>query len=89
MRSGPLVGGGSADVQGLELGLPDGKTDRVVVRQHGAADWKALDAGVTAHEHALLEALAAEGLPVPRPRMCDLDIRIGRPHRLTLAARTP
>jgi aminoglycoside phosphotransferase (APT) family kinase protein len=72
-RRWTLHGGVSAKVQALELILPDGTVDRVVVRQHGAASWKPLEAGVTSTEYALLEVLAGAGLPVPRPRLCDLS----------------
>jgi aminoglycoside phosphotransferase (APT) family kinase protein len=72
-RRWTLHGGVSAKVQALELILPDGTTDRVVVRQHGAASWKPLEEGVTSTEHAVLEALADASLPVPRPRLCDLS----------------
>jgi aminoglycoside phosphotransferase (APT) family kinase protein len=72
-RRWTLHGGVSAKVQALELLLPDGTTDRVVVRQHGAADWKPLEDGVTSTEYALLEVLADAALPVPRPRLCDLS----------------
>lgn len=53
--------------------MSDGTTDRVVVRQHGAATWKPLEEGVTSTEYALLEVLADAGLPVPRPRLLDLS----------------
>lgn len=73
LRQWTLEGGVSAQVCALELAMPDGTTDRVVVRQHGAATWKPLEEGVTATEHALLELLADAGLPVPRPRLLDLS----------------
>lgn len=73
IRRWTLEGGVSAQVCALELALPDGTRDRVVVRQHGAASWKPLAEGVTATEHALLAALADSRLPVPRPRLLDLS----------------
>lgn len=73
IRRWALEGGVSADVQALELALPDGATERVVVRQHITDGWKPLEPGVTSTEHALLTVLADIGLPVPRPRMLDLS----------------
>lgn len=72
-RRWTLEGGVSAQVCALELAMPDGTTERVVVRQHGAATWKPLEEGVTSTEYALLEVLADAGLPVPRPRLLDLS----------------
>lgn len=68
-----LTGGVSADVQALELARPDGRPTRVVVRRHQVDGWKPLEAGVTGTEHALMSALAATGLPVPRPMLLDLS----------------
>lgn len=71
LRRWTLHGGVSASVEALELALPDGTRHRVVLRRHGAADWKPLDADVTAKEHRVLQALHAAGLPVPEPLLLD------------------
>lgn len=62
-----LTGGVSADVQALELARPDGTSRTVVVRRHGATDWKEAEAGVVGIERGVMSALADAGLPVPRP----------------------
>lgn len=72
-RRWTLHGGVSAAVSALELARPDGRTERVVVRQHGAADWKPLEEGVTGAEFALLGGLRRAGLPVPDPLLIDLS----------------
>ena len=72
IRRWPLRGGVSASIHALEIGLPGGQTRRVVVRRHGVADWKPLEADVTATEFALLEALRRAGMAVPAP--CFLDV---------------
>ena len=72
-RHWTLHGGVSANVVALELALPDGAVRQVVVRQHGATDWKPGESNVTANEYALLHGLADAGLPVPRPLMVDVS----------------
>ncbi|MEN0063978.1 MAG: phosphotransferase [Myxococcota bacterium] len=71
VRSWPLKGGVSAHVEALELEHPDGRLERVVVRRHGAAEWKPLLDDVTTAEHGVLSALQTEGLPVPGLRLLD------------------
>lgn len=66
-----LAGGVSAFIHALELFLPDGSTRRIVVRRHGAADWKPLEADVAATEFALLKALHEAGMKVPAPLYLD------------------
>lgn len=61
-----LAGGVSASVTLLELGLPDGRTERVVVRRHGEADRQARP-NVAAEEYRVLQLLHAEGMAVPAP----------------------
>ena len=67
VRRQPLAGGVSAQVEVLELALPDGRAKKLVLRRHGAAAWKPLAAGVTVTEFDLLGALAAAGMEVPAP----------------------
>jgi aminoglycoside phosphotransferase (APT) family kinase protein len=69
LRRWPLVGGVSARVEALEIER-GGSTTRVVVRSEGA-DWKALGAGSSARDFALLSALHAAGLEVPLPYFAD------------------
>ena len=70
-RHWPLKGGVCADVDVLEASLADGSTRRGVVRQHGAAAWKPLEADVTSTEFALLKVLHDAGMPVPTPWFLD------------------
>lgn len=67
-RSWPLLGGVSARVQALEFTRPDGSSGRLVVRQRKSHEWKPVAPEEAAREHALLVALHARGLPVPRSR---------------------
>ncbi|OWJ63971.1 phosphotransferase family protein [Inquilinus limosus] len=66
----PLAGGVSAQVVALEAALPDGRTETVVLRRHGAADL-ARDPEIAAHEFRLLQALQAAGVPAPAPLHLD------------------
>ena len=70
LRRWPLKGGVSAQVEALELQVGDG-IRRVVVRRHGAADWKPLEPNVAAVEFALLQKLGDLGFPVPQPLFLD------------------
>lgn len=71
VRAWALEGGVSAQVHALQLALPDGSERTVVVRRHEALAWKPLPPRVTAEEFALLQAVRAAGLPVPRPLLLD------------------
>ena len=71
LKQWPLQGGVSANMYALKLEHSDGKHDRIVIRQHGAADWKSLANNVTATEFALLQALYKYGLKVPEPLYLD------------------
>jgi aminoglycoside phosphotransferase (APT) family kinase protein len=71
-RRWPLRGGVSASVEGLELALPDGTIERVVVRRH-AAGWKRKSGDVAATEFALHRALRDAGMPVPRALHIDMS----------------
>lgn len=76
VRRWPLRGGVSAHVQALELASPDGSLRRVVVRRHGAAQWKALPRDITVMEFQLLRALSAAGLAVPEPLLVETDAEL-------------
>lgn len=68
VRLWPLEGGVSARVDALEIALPNGGPDRVVVRRHGHAD-RSRNPDVARDEYRLLAALRDAGLPVPAPRL--------------------
>jgi aminoglycoside phosphotransferase (APT) family kinase protein len=70
VRSWPLAGGVSAQVTALELALPDGRTQKAVVRRHGPVDLKQ-NPNIAADEFALLRLLRDEGLAVPTPYLVD------------------
>jgi aminoglycoside phosphotransferase (APT) family kinase protein len=65
-RAWPLLGGVSARVTAVELARADGRTQKVVVRQHGAVDLQH-NPHIAADEFTLLQRLHAAGLPVPAP----------------------
>lgn len=69
----PLKGGVSAHLDALECALPGGDTRRVVVRRHGANEWKSLADNVTTTEFALLKVLHSAELPVPQPLFVDVS----------------
>lgn len=68
VRHWPLEGGVSASIDALEVALPDGTLQRVVVRRHGATD-RTANPDVARDEYRLLTVLHAAGLPVPTPRL--------------------
>jgi aminoglycoside phosphotransferase (APT) family kinase protein len=70
LRTWILPGGVSAQVTALELRQPDGRTHRLVVRQHGAGDLQH-NPQIAAAEFRLLHLLHAAGLPAPRPYYLD------------------
>jgi aminoglycoside phosphotransferase (APT) family kinase protein len=70
VTSQPLTGGVSSEVTVIDAVRPGGLTERLVVRQYGAANL-ASDPDSAAHEHLLLTVLRSAGLPVPRPRCFD------------------
>lgn len=65
-----LQGGVSAQVTALELEWPDGRSEKRVVRRHGAAD-RAQNAEIAADEFKLLQHLHAAGLATPKPYLLD------------------
>lgn len=74
-HAAPLLGGSAAEVHLLELALPDGRAEKVVVRQHGAAD-RAQNPHIAADEFRLLSRLQAHGVAAPRPYFADETNRI-------------
>ncbi len=63
-------GGVSAHVTAVELALPDGGSERIVVRRHGAID-KGHNPDIATTEFRVLEAVHAAGLAVPAPLLLD------------------
>ena len=72
VRTWELKGGVSAEVTALELEYADGRTERLVVRRHGARDL-ARNPHIAADEFRLLELLQPAGAPAPAPRYLDAD----------------
>ena len=69
----PLTGGVSAHIHAVRYRSGDGRTREVVVRRHGAADWKPRTSHVTRVEYTLLTALHTAGLAVPEPLLLDVS----------------
>ena len=67
LRTWTPAGGVSAQVTALELETADGRTEKLVVRRHGAADLQR-NPNLAADEFRLLHLLHGAGLPVPAPR---------------------
>lgn len=72
LRTWEMAGGVSAQVIGLEIGLPDGRTRQLVVRCHGEAD-RRRNPTIAADEFRLLQILHVAGFPVPEPSTFDLS----------------
>jgi aminoglycoside phosphotransferase (APT) family kinase protein len=70
VRAWPLHGGVSARVTALEIAHADGRTQKLIVRQHGPIDL-ARNPAVATDEFRLLQLLQTAGLPAPMP--CYLD----------------
>lgn len=70
LRAWTLHGGISAQVTAMEIQQADGETRRLIVRQHGAADF-ARNPNIAADEFALLRVLHDAGLPAPAPCLVD------------------
>lgn len=70
LRAWTLHGGVSAQVTALELRHADGQTQKLVVRQHGAADL-AYNPQVAADEFRLLRIVHEAGVPAPAPYYLD------------------
>ena len=70
LRTWPLKGGVSAQATALEIEQSDGRTKKMVVRQHGNEDLKQVPQ-IAAHEFKLLQILQSVGLAVPAPYHLD------------------
>jgi aminoglycoside phosphotransferase (APT) family kinase protein len=70
LRIWELKGGVSADVTAFELEHGDGRTERLIVRRHGARDLNR-NPQLAVDEFRLLELLRSAGLPAPTPRYLD------------------
>lgn len=70
-----LEGGVSAQVFALMVELPDGRSQKLVVRQYGEANLKA-DPNIASHEFELLRLLKARDLPAPEPFYADESCKI-------------
>jgi aminoglycoside phosphotransferase (APT) family kinase protein len=70
LRAWTLNGGVSAQVTAIELQRANGQTQKLTVRQHGAADL-ARNPQVAADEFALLRIVHEAGVPAPAPYYLD------------------
>ena len=73
VRHWALTGGVSAHIEAIEYELAEGEYQQVVVRRHGAADWKILEEDVTTTEFSLQTILFEAGFPVPEPLLLDVS----------------
>lgn len=70
LRTWQLKGGVSAQVTALEIERADGRTQKLVVRQHGIVDFKQ-NPHIAADEWRLLRLLRSIGLATPQPVYVD------------------
>ena len=70
LRTWKLTGGVSAQVMALEIERVDGRTQKMIVRQHGEVDLRH-NPQVAADEFKLLHLLHSRGLAVPTPYYLD------------------
>jgi aminoglycoside phosphotransferase (APT) family kinase protein len=70
LRVRPMTGGISAQTTSLVFTGPDGTTERVIVRQHGAVD-RARNPDIARDEFRLLEIVRARGVAAPAPIHVD------------------
>jgi aminoglycoside phosphotransferase (APT) family kinase protein len=70
LRAWPLTGGVSAQVTALEVARADGDVLKMIVRQHGVADFTR-NPRIAADEFTLLQRLHAAGLATPTPYYLD------------------
>jgi aminoglycoside phosphotransferase (APT) family kinase protein len=75
LRTWPVTGGISARVTGVEVEREDGHVQKLLVRQHGAADLQA-DPQIAEHEFELLRQLHAAGQAVPQPYFVEASAEI-------------
>jgi aminoglycoside phosphotransferase (APT) family kinase protein len=72
LRTWELKGGVSARVTAFEIARADRRTERFIVRRHGAADLRR-NPHIAADEYRLLQVLESAGLPAPTPRYLDAE----------------
>src|SRR5215831_15391681 len=70
LRTWELKGGVSAQVTALEIERPDGQTQKMIVRQHGAVDLRN-NPQIAADEFKLLQITQSAGLATPVPYYVD------------------
>jgi aminoglycoside phosphotransferase (APT) family kinase protein len=75
LRTWELKGGVSAQVTAFEIERPDGRTERLVVRRHGAAELRR-NPHIAADEFRLLELLKSAGVAAPTPRHLDAEAEV-------------
>jgi aminoglycoside phosphotransferase (APT) family kinase protein len=75
VRVWELEGGVSAQVTGLEIERPDGRSKKLVVRRHGTRDLQD-NPNIAADEFRLLQITRASGLPTPTPLHLDQSCEI-------------
>ncbi len=75
LRTWKLQGGISAQVTALEIELPNGQTQKLIVRQHGPVDLSH-NPHIAADEFGLLHLLRSAGLPTPIPYYLDQSCEI-------------
>jgi aminoglycoside phosphotransferase (APT) family kinase protein len=75
LRTWDLKGGVSAQVTAFEIEQPDGRTERLIVRRHGARDLRR-DPHIAAHEFRLLELLESAGIAAPTARYLDAQAEV-------------
>jgi aminoglycoside phosphotransferase (APT) family kinase protein len=75
LRAWSLTGGVSAEVTALEIRLPGGQTQKVIVRRHGERD-RARNPHIAADEFRLMQIVHAAGIPAPAPVFVDPDAEI-------------
>jgi aminoglycoside phosphotransferase (APT) family kinase protein len=70
-----LTSGVSARITAMEIVLPDGETEKLIVRRHGDID-RAANPHIARDEFRLLEIVRAQGIVAPKPvfldESCDL-----------------
>jgi len=75
LRTWQLEGGVSAQVTAIEIGLPGGGTEKLVIREYSDIHIRA-DPNSAGHEFKLLEMARAAGVPAPRPCLVDASGQI-------------
>lgn len=75
LRTWRLEGGISAQVTAIEIGLPDGRSKKLVVRQYSDIRISA-NPNIADHEFRLLEMVRSAGVPAPRPYLVDASGQI-------------